>query len=104
MPEREETGLRPAGSAALYPACVQPMLSPWQKYSPHFQSALGQSHTLYVGMQKLRGRFSLESPKNSKEQEMGEIGEPDRVVRRERDPVIAPALPIPSPELEPASN
>lgn len=35
---------------------------------------------------------------------MGEIGEPDRVVRRERDPVIAPALPTPVPELEPAQS
>jgi len=33
---------------------------------------------------------------------MGEIGEPDRVIRRERDPVIAPATPVPTPELEPA--
>ena len=33
---------------------------------------------------------------------MAEIGEPDRVVRREREPVISPALPVPSPELEPA--
>ncbi|MEY4678309.1 MAG: hypothetical protein RI992_1024 [Actinomycetota bacterium] len=33
---------------------------------------------------------------------MAEIGEPDRVVRRERDPVITPALPTPTPELEPA--
>jgi hypothetical protein len=33
---------------------------------------------------------------------MGEIGEPDRVVRRERDPVKTPALPVPVPELEPA--
>lgn len=55
-------------------------------------------------MQKGSGRFSLETLRRRKEQEMGEIGEPDRVVRRERDPVIAPALPIPAPELEPASN
>lgn len=33
---------------------------------------------------------------------MGEIGEPDRIVRRERDPLKAPALPTPAPELEPA--
>jgi hypothetical protein len=33
---------------------------------------------------------------------MAEIGEPDRVVRRERDPQIIPATPIPTPELEPA--
>lgn len=33
---------------------------------------------------------------------MGEIGEPDRVVRRERDPVKTPAIPVPVPELEPA--
>ena len=33
---------------------------------------------------------------------MTEIGEPDRVVCRERDPVISPALPVPTPELEPA--
>ena len=33
---------------------------------------------------------------------MPEIGDPDRVVRRERDRVITPALPIPTPELEPA--
>lgn len=33
---------------------------------------------------------------------MGEIGEPDRVVRRERDPVKTPAAPVPAPELEPA--
>jgi hypothetical protein len=33
---------------------------------------------------------------------MGEIGEPDRVIRRERDPAIAPATPVPTPELEPA--
>ena len=29
-------------------------------------------------------------------------GEPDRVVRREREPLISPALPVPTPELEPA--
>lgn len=34
--------------------------------------------------------------------QMAEIGEPDRVVRRERDPSIAPAIPAPTPELEPA--
>jgi len=33
---------------------------------------------------------------------MAEIGEPDRVVRRERDPVITPVIPAPTPELEPA--
>lgn len=33
---------------------------------------------------------------------MGEIGEPDRVVRRERDPLKTPTLPTPVPELEPA--
>jgi hypothetical protein len=33
---------------------------------------------------------------------MAEIGEPDRVVRREREPLISPALPVPAPELEPA--
>jgi hypothetical protein len=31
---------------------------------------------------------------------MAEIGEPDRVVRRERDPVISPALPVPIVRLE----
>jgi hypothetical protein len=35
---------------------------------------------------------------------MGEIGEPDRVVRRERTPAIIPTSPTPTPELEPASN
>jgi hypothetical protein len=35
---------------------------------------------------------------------MAEIGEPDRVVRRERDPAINPALPIPVPDLEPAQS
>jgi hypothetical protein len=38
----------------------------------------------------------------SKGETMGEIGEPDRVIRRERDPVITPAIPVPTPELEPA--
>lgn len=33
---------------------------------------------------------------------MAEIGQPDRVVRREREPAISPALPVPTPELEPA--
>jgi hypothetical protein len=33
---------------------------------------------------------------------MAEIGEPDRVVRRERQPAITPAVPTPEPELEPA--
>jgi hypothetical protein len=33
---------------------------------------------------------------------MAEIGEPDRVVRRERQPEITPAAPTPKPELEPA--
>ena len=33
---------------------------------------------------------------------MAEIGEPDRVVRREREPQISPAIPVPIPELEPA--
>ena len=33
---------------------------------------------------------------------MAEIGEPDRVVRREREPQITPAIPAPTPELEPA--
>lgn len=33
---------------------------------------------------------------------MGEIGEPDRVVRREREPATTPAMPVPTPELEPA--
>lgn len=33
---------------------------------------------------------------------MGEIGEPDHVVRRERDPIKAPGSPTPVPELEPA--
>jgi hypothetical protein len=33
---------------------------------------------------------------------MAEIGEPDRIVRREREPLISPAAPIPVPELEPA--
>jgi hypothetical protein len=33
---------------------------------------------------------------------MAEIGEPDRVVRREREPSISPAAPVPLPELEPA--
>jgi hypothetical protein len=33
---------------------------------------------------------------------MAEIGKPDRVVRREREPVISPAMPIPTPELEPS--
>lgn len=32
---------------------------------------------------------------------MAEIGQPDRVVRREREPAISPALPVPAPELEP---
>lgn len=35
---------------------------------------------------------------------MAEIGEPDRVVRRERDPVITPMAPIPTPELVPAEG
>ena len=29
---------------------------------------------------------------------MAEIGQPDRVVRREREPLISPALPVPIPE------
>ena len=29
---------------------------------------------------------------------MAEIGQPDRVVRREREPAISPALPVPTPE------
>jgi hypothetical protein len=33
---------------------------------------------------------------------MAEIGEPDRVVRRERQPETTPAVPTPEPELEPA--
>ncbi len=28
---------------------------------------------------------------------MAEIGQPDRVVRREREPAISPALPVPTP-------
>lgn len=35
---------------------------------------------------------------------MSEIGEPDRVVRREREPAITPEMPIQTPALEPASN
>lgn len=35
---------------------------------------------------------------------MGEIGEPDRVVRREREPAVTPALPIQTPALEPVPN
>jgi len=36
---------------------------------------------------------------------MAEIGEPERVVRREREnePVITPAQPVTTPELEPAN-
>ena len=36
--------------------------------------------------------------------EMAEIGNPDRVVRREREsePVTAPGIPVTTPELEPA--
>ncbi len=33
---------------------------------------------------------------------MAEIGQPDQVVRREREPLISPALPVPASELEPA--
>ena len=29
---------------------------------------------------------------------MAEIGQPDRVVRREREQAISPALPVPTPE------
>jgi hypothetical protein len=35
---------------------------------------------------------------------MAEIGEPDRVIRRERDPVIPPLAPVPAPELVPAEG
>jgi len=35
---------------------------------------------------------------------MGEIGEPDRVVRRDREPVITPAVPAQTPALEPVPN
>jgi hypothetical protein len=35
-------------------------------------------------------------------EKMAEIGKPDRVVRREREPVISPAVPAPTPELEPS--
>ena len=37
---------------------------------------------------------------------MAEIGEPDRIVRREREPnpLTSPALPVVVPELEPAST
>lgn len=35
---------------------------------------------------------------------MAEIGEPDRVIRRERDPVIPPLAPVPTPELVPAEG
>jgi len=33
---------------------------------------------------------------------MAEIGEPDKVVRREREPAITSSVPAPTPELEPA--
>ena len=33
---------------------------------------------------------------------MAEIGEPDRVVRRERVPVVPAVAPVPTPELVPA--
>ena len=41
-----------------------------------------------------------------KEVVMAEIGEPDRVVRRERElePAISPASPVVTPELEPAGK
>jgi|Laugresbdmm110sd_1035091.scaffolds.fasta_scaffold15204_3 hypothetical protein len=41
-----------------------------------------------------------------KEVVMAEIGEPDRVVRRERElePAISPASPVITPELEPAGK
>lgn len=35
---------------------------------------------------------------------MAEIGEPDRVVRRERDPAVTPLAPVPAPELVPAEG
>lgn len=35
---------------------------------------------------------------------MAEIGEPDRVVRREREPAKTPLAPVPTPELVPAEG
>jgi hypothetical protein len=35
---------------------------------------------------------------------MGEIGEPDRTVRRERDPVVKPGIAVPLPESEPVPS